>query len=313
MRRKVAPQPHSPDMTGSNDRVSTNRRLAERLTDSSVFREFQQVFEAATALPLTLRAVESFQLAHAHSRKQNGFCALMSQSNNSCSACLQLQQRVCDGVNGVPCTLGCSFGLHETAVGVKIGKEIVFYLQTGQVFFKPPTTGQTKRALQQISKWGLDLDRAEATKHYKATPVVPKIEYQACVKLLQFFADQLGTLASQIVFRQKNAEPPQITHAREFIEDQYREKLTLAAVASQVNMSRFYFCKEFKKIIGVNFTEYLSRFRLEKAKNLLLNPNFRISEIAYEVGFQSLTHFNRAFKNVAGESPTEYRKHLPNA
>jgi AraC-like DNA-binding protein len=52
---------------------------------------------------------------------------------------------------------------------------------------------------------------------------------------------------------------------------------------------------------------------LEKAKNLLLNPNFRISEIAYEVGFQSLTHFNRAFKNVAGESPTEYRKHLPNA
>jgi len=45
----------------------------------------------------------------------------------------------------------------------------------------------------------------------------------------------------------------------------------------------------------------------------LLNPNLRVSEIAYEVGFQSLTHFNRVFKKVIGESPTEYRGHLPKA
>ena len=57
----------------------------------------------------------------------------------------------------------------------------------------------------------------------------------------------------------------------------------------------------------MNFTEYVSRVRIENAKNLLLNPNLRISEIAYQVGFQSLTHFNRVFKKVAGESPTEYR------
>jgi AraC-like DNA-binding protein len=53
--------------------------------------------------------------------------------------------------------------------------------------------------------------------------------------------------------------------------------------------------------------------RVEKAKNLLLNPNLRISEIAYEVGFQSLTHFNRVFKRVVGQSPTDYRAELPNA
>ena len=49
---------------------------------------------------------------------------------------------------------------------------------------------------------------------------------------------------------------------------------------------------------------------MEKAKNLLLNPNLRVSEIAYEVGFQSLTHFNRVFKKIVGESPTYYRSHL---
>jgi AraC-like DNA-binding protein len=66
----------------------------------------------------------------------------------------------------------------------------------------------------------------------------------------------------------------------------------------------------FKKATGLNFTDYVSRIRVEKAKNLLLNRNLRVSEIAYEVGFQSLTHFNRVFKKVMGQSPTEYRGRL---
>ena len=64
---------------------------------------------------------------------------------------------------------------------------------------------------------------------------------------------------------------------------------------------------------GINFIDYVVRVRTEKAKHLLLNPNLRISEIAYEVGFQSLTHFNRVFKKLIGESPTVYRGHLPKA
>jgi AraC-like DNA-binding protein len=57
----------------------------------------------------------------------------------------------------------------------------------------------------------------------------------------------------------------------------------------------------------------VSRTRIEKAKNLLLNPNLRVSEIAFEVGFQSLTHFNRVFKRIVGESPTEYRGEVASA
>lgn len=81
-------------------------------------------------------------------------------------------------------------------------------------------------------------------------------------------------------------------------------------MAKAVNTSTFYFCKLFKKETGLNFTEYLSRVRIEKAKNLLLNPNLRISEVAFDVGFQSLTHFNRIFRRIAGESPTQYREKL---
>lgn len=290
--------------------TNSNKQLVEKLADSAIFREYQKAFEEATSLPLTLRAVEGWQLAHHGSRRQNAFCALMSKESQSCAACLRMQQRVCEGVNGVPCTLRCSFGLHESAVGVKIGKEIVAYLQTGQVFFKAPRPGQTNRALNLIKQWGLETDRQEAARHYQETPVVQPSEYEATIRLLQFFADQLGALANQILLQEKDAEPPQITRARQFIEANAQEDLSLAAVAKHARMSPFYFCKMFKKITGVNFANYVSGVRVEKAKTLLLNPNYRVSEIAYEVGFQSLTHFNRVFKNIAGQSPTEYRQHL---
>jgi AraC-like DNA-binding protein len=298
---------------GFRETTLSRNHFVELLARASSFRKYQRAFEDATGLPLTLRAVDSFRLAHTERRQQNGFCALMSGSSRSCSACLQVQQRVCEGVNGVPSTISCTFGLSETAVGVKVGQNVIAYLQTGQIFFKPPTAMQTGRALKQIKTWGLDLELGEVARLYRKTPVIQRGEYQATIRLLQFFADQLGVLANQFVLREQSAEPAQITRARKFIEEQYQEKLTLDAVASQAGMSRFYFCKIFKKVTGLNFTNYLSRLRVEKAKNLLLNRNYRVSEIGFEVGFQSLTHFNRTFKHIAGQSPTGYRQNLPTA
>ena len=75
-------------------------------------------------------------------------------------------------------------------------------------------------------------------------------------------------------------------------------------------MAEFHFCKVFHKSTGLKFTDYVARVRLEDPRNRLLNPNLGISEIAYDVGFQSLTQFNRTFKRVFGQSPTEFRAHL---
>jgi AraC-like DNA-binding protein len=122
-----------------------------------------------------------------------------------------------------------------------------------------------------------------------------------------------AVLANQLVIQSSQAEPPSITRARQFILEHRGEELSLAHVAKAVNMSSFYFCKTFKKVTGLNFTDYLARARIEKAKELLLDPNARVSEIVFEVGFQSITHFNRIFKRHVGKSPTEYRKSLPKA
>ncbi|MGA2787411.1 MAG: helix-turn-helix domain-containing protein [Verrucomicrobiota bacterium] len=290
--------------------AAVGNRLVEAMAGSRIFREYQRAFAEATGLPLTLRALKGWQLAHQDDRNQNGFCARMSKENHSCSACLRMQQQVCDGVNGVPCTLRCQFGLNESAVGVKIGKEIIAYLQTGQVFFKAPKPEQINRVLDQINALDLNVDRREAVQLYNETPVVQPGEYQATIRLLQFFADQLGALANLILLQQKDAEPAQITRARQYIEANSQEDLSLAIVAKQAGMSSNYFCRMFRKVTGVHFTRYVSCVRVEKAKNLLPNLNYRVSEVAFEVGFQSLTHFNRLFKIIAGQSPTEYRRRL---
>ncbi|MEK7782224.1 MAG: helix-turn-helix transcriptional regulator [Verrucomicrobiota bacterium] len=67
---------------------------------------------------------------------------------------------------------------------------------------------------------------------------------------------------------------------------------------------------QFRKATGLSFTEFVSRTRVEQAKKLLLNPNLRISEVAFAVGFQSISNFNRMFKRIVGRSPTYGRDQL---
>jgi AraC-like DNA-binding protein len=62
--------------------------------------------------------------------------------------------------------------------------------------------------------------------------------------------------------------------------------------------------------VGLTFTDYLSRVRVEAVKQLLRDPHKRVSEVAYAVGFQSLSQFNRVFSRIAGVSPSAFRDGL---
>ena len=162
-----------------------------------------------------------------------------------------------------------------------------------------------------VTAWGVEVDKEQLKRAYFDSRVLGPKEHDAIVKLLAIFAQHLAMVSNQVVVHQSHPEPTMITKAKDYIQEHQAEDLSLGQVAKAVNTSTFYFCKVFKKSTGINFTDYVSRVRIEKAKNLALNPNLRISEIAFEVGFQSLTHFNRVFKKITGLSPTEYRAQLP--
>jgi AraC-like DNA-binding protein/ligand-binding sensor protein len=299
--------------TDNKKPMNANNQLIETLAGSKVYQDYERAFNDATGLPVTLRPVDSWQLPHHGRRNENPFCATMAQKSRSCAACLQVQQRLAETATHGPATEICALGLCDTAVPVRMGDKVVGFLQTGQVFKRKPSEAQFDRAVRQISEWGLPVDREVLRDAYFSTTTLPAKQHDAIVNLLSIFAQHLSMVSNQILVQQENAEPPVIKRAKEFIIEHQTEDLTLGQVAKAVNTSTFYFCKLFKKWTGINFTDFLSRVRIERAKNLLLNHNLRISEIAYEVGFQSLTHFNRVFKRIAGESPTLYRTQLPKA
>lgn len=103
------------------------------------------------------------------------------------------------------------------------------------------------------------------------------------------------------------AEPVEIWKARNFIDEHFEEELSLPRVAKAANISGNHLSEKFKQVTGVNFVEYIARTRFEKARALLHDVDLRVSEIAFAVGFQSLSQFNRVFKKLSGKSPTEYR------
>ena len=86
--------------------------------------------------------------------------------------------------------------------------------------------------------------------------------------------------------------------------------LTLEKVANHVHMGSTYFSFLFKQEEGENFIEYVTRIRMEKAKELLTYSSFRSYEIAYLVGFNNPTYFSTSFKRYYGFSPSEYKKRL---
>ena len=289
------------------------QRLIAMLADSQIYKDYERAFGEATGLPLNLSPVEYWQLAHHGRRHENPFCALMAESNQACAACLRTQQQTCDPAACEARTVMCFAGLYETSVPLRVGENLIGFLKTGEIMLKRPTERGFARAARQLAQWGLKADLKGLKEAYFQTRTVSRKEYASIVRLLEIFAQHLSLVANQLLIQQGNSEPAAITRAREFIAEHQAEELSLGRVAQAANMSSYYFCKMFKRATGVNFTNYLARVRVERAKSLLLNPNARISEVAFDVGFTSITNFNRTFKQLVGQSPSHYREALPRA
>ena len=293
----------------ANGESAANKQLISMLLRSRLFRDYENVFTKATGLPLTLRPLEFWQLAHHGKKHENPFCALLAEKPATLAVCLRAHDDMIRHTGELPHTVTCPFGLTETAVPVKLGGKRIGYLRIGQVLRHMPVKVDTTKVSCELERNGVPFT-GEIRKAWEKNPLIQPDKYNAIVRLLTFFAEQLSALINQIVLEKQNAAPPLVQKARQYIDRHKMEPITLSDVAKASGASVFHFCKVFKKSTGIKFTNYVARVRLEDAKTQLLNPNRRISEVAYDVGFQSLTQFNRMFKRIFGQSPSAFRAHL---
>lgn len=122
--------------------------------------------------------------------------------------------------------------------------------------------------------------------------------------LIEGMAQIMSEMADTI--REKNVKP--VRRACAYIEQHYAEHLTLESMAQIVNLSPVYFSNLFKKEEGMNFTEYLTAYRMKVAKELLRAGDKNINEIADQLGYSDARYFSKVFKKEVGVKPTDYRK-----
>ncbi len=98
-----------------------------------------------------------------------------------------------------------------------------------------------------------------------------------------------------------------VSMVEEYIRMNYMNAVSMQDAAHAINYSEPYFCKMFKQQYGQNFTSYLTEYRIEEAKKLLIQPTVNVKEVGIRVGYPDSTYFARVFRRMTGESPTEYR------
>jgi AraC-like DNA-binding protein/ligand-binding sensor protein len=291
-----------------------NSVLSERLSQSQILRDYERAFSEATGLPLKFAPAGKKRAGMRGSEKANEFCTQMAENEPGCRLCVDMQENLsAPGADGATKSATCIAGLTDSAVPVRVGEKVLGFLQTGQVALKKLTMANFRRVSVFLKKGGADVDWETLEKAYFGTRVINRKQYNAVLSLLEVFAKHLSLAAEQIATQQAHAEPPMVTRAREIIDQRSGEPLPLTEIARGVHVSTFHFCKTFKRATGMTFTQYLSMVRIAKAKKLLSNPQARISEIAFDAGFASLTHFNRMFRRVTGQSPTDFRRRIPGA
>ena len=93
-----------------------------------------------------------------------------------------------------------------------------------------------------------------------------------------------------------------------FIEERYSEPISVARAARVVGLAEKYFSTFFRERVGIPFKAWLRRFRVTKAKEMMCSRNVYITEVAFEVGFEDISTFIRAFKSCEQMTPSEYKR-----
>jgi len=123
-------------------------------------------------------------------------------------------------------------------------------------------------------------------------------------KLRRLLVEQMNTILSE---REEDSLRP-IRLAKQYIQENYSEQITLEEVSERVGLTSSYFSGLFKKETEVGFAKYLVNIRMEAAKDLLRESNLPVADICRKVGYNDIKHFTHNFEKSTGLKPTVFRK-----
>ncbi len=280
-------------------------RLLERLRESPSLGRYSSAFRQATGLSLWLTGRNPEQSCDA----VNPFCQAVAHTPAGCSACEHSHSQLLAHEGQESVNVRCFANLRETAVPVWFGRVLVGHLRTGQVFASVPTEAGFQRTLEILRE---DPDFRESRepllrRSYFAGQVVTDEHYASIVDLLVLFATHLSCELERLPAADAARDSEPVQKVCRHLRASFDEPFSLPDLARTAGLSPNHLCTVFKSTTGLTLTEFQNRERILQAKKRLTSRYARIGEVALDVGFGSLSQFNRCFQKYAGESPTEFR------
>lgn len=285
-----------------------HRVLQERLSQHERWHQFRNDFHALTGQQVEL--VDSWGMPDANdARAVPVLCHCMANDRAGNAMCLRQRQQILErgGPDGI--CVQCDVGLYEIAVAVDVhGVRIGYLVCRG--FRDPGDAPNTRNRIRHLAgKERLQTHPERLLELHSHSKAATSDQKNAIRNILVMAAESFAHLLAEYGSPQEDQLPPAVSKACRIIRTHALSGRTrLTDTAAACGISAEHLSRIFHQSTGLSYNEYVTRFRLEHATDLLRNTAQSITEIAHESGFQSLSQFHRSFRAVFRQSPRAYRK-----
>ena len=183
----------------------------------------------------------------------------------------------------------------------------------GKDFLQTPELAAVKKLFQAANTGLIFKGKTKEVVGEKLKKLILLQGFQQLIALLDIFqtlaqSTETDPLSIQPLSNQRAfKEQQRLKNVHNFIEQNYAQSIDFKAVTRIANLSNAAFCRYFKRMTGITFTDYLNQYRINQAKQLLLQDH-TVTEACYACGFENLSYFNKSFKRWVGENPLGFKK-----
>lgn len=285
-----------------------HRVLQERLSQHERWHQFRSDFQALTGQQVEL--VDNWGMSDTwDSPAAPILCHCMSTDRAGNAMCLRQRQQILERSGPEGICVQCDVGLYEIAVAVDVhGVRIGYLVCRG--FRDPGDAPNTRNRIRHLAgKDGMQTPPERLLELHSHSKAATTDQKRAIRNLLVMAAESFAHLLAEYGSHHEDQLPPTVSKACRHIRTHALSGRTrLTDTAAACGISAEHLSRIFHQSTGLSYNEYVTRFRLEHATDLLRNTTRSITEIAHDAGFQSLSQFHRSFRAVFRQSPRAYRK-----
>lgn len=281
--------------------------LAQALVASGVCNQYQKLFSKLYGLSLRLLMADGE--TRCDECIPNGFCRLATQYPILAAGCRKadhiLQRSVAPAL--VSQRMKCHAGLTEVGIPIVVDDTHVATLLAGRVMDHVAKESDFVRIAKRLQGGISDSSLKKLRKAYLETRTVTPKQLSHLIQLLELAAEHMAQRADMMSMYSSDEEAPLVRKVKELVFADLANISRASQVAERVHCSTDHLTRLFKTHMGSSLTGFLGCARIEKAKQLLSKQPMKIVDVAFAVGFGSVSQFNRMFIKYTGVAPQEWR------